>query len=77
MNRRGYVIVHVPEHPRAFGRGWVYEHRLAVESKCGRLLACEEQVHHLNHVKHDNNLDNLFVCTEEEHRKAHDLCYAV
>lgn len=76
-NRRGYVIIAVPEHPRNHRGGWVYEHKLVYERYLGRLLHKWETVHHISEVKHDNRLDNLFVCTFDEHRKAHDLCFSM
>ncbi|MCA1799861.1 MAG: HNH endonuclease [Actinobacteria bacterium] len=74
-NRRGYIIVFVPEHPRNHRGGWVYEHRLVAERRAGRVLGRNETVHHINEVKTDNREENLFVCSEQEHRKAHDLCF--
>jgi hypothetical protein len=61
----------VPEHPKAFCNGWVYEHRLMAERMLGRLLHFGETVHHINECKSDNRGVNLFVCTREEHDKAH------
>jgi hypothetical protein len=72
---RGYVRVFVPEHPKNFCNGWVYEHRLMAERALGRLLHCGETVHHINEQKHDNRLINLFVCWADEHTKAHDLAH--
>jgi HNH endonuclease len=68
----GYVLVFVPEHPKNFN-GWYYEHRLVYEHDIKRVLETWETVHHINQIKTDNRLCNLFVCTESEHRKAH-LC---
>jgi hypothetical protein len=76
IDRRGYVRVHAPEHPRAFGhQGWYYEHRLVAERMLGRLLYNGETVHHINEHKCDNREINLFVCTREEHDKAHQGVY--
>lgn len=47
------------------------EHRLVVERHKGRLLHRRETVHHINEQKTMNTLDNLFVCTQREHLKAH------
>jgi hypothetical protein len=69
--RSGYVLVWVPEHPSKFGEGWYYEHRLVYEREVGRVLETWETVHHINQIKTDNRLCNLFACTEKEHRKAH------
>lgn len=67
----GYVLVWVPEHPNCFGAGWYYEHRLIYERAIGRVLETWETVHHINQIKTDNRMVNLFLCTEKEHRKAH------
>lgn len=66
----GYVLVWVPEHPKNF-RGWYYEHRLVMERNIDRFLENWETVHHINEIKDDNRPCNLFVCTEDQHRKAH------
>jgi len=76
VDDNGYVRVQVPEHPRAFGRGWVYEHRLVAERRLGRLLKTYETVHHINEIKTDNSDKNLFACFRVEHDKAHRLTYA-
>lgn len=72
VDKRGYVRVRVPEHPRSFSGGWTYEHRLVMERAWGRVLKRGEQVHHINENKQDNREDNLFVCRSFEHQKAHD-----
>ena len=37
----------------------VYEHRYAMESHIGRSLTSEETVHHINHDRKDNRIENL------------------
>lgn len=68
--RNGYVVVWVPEHPRAF-RGWVYEHRLVVEATLGRVLETWEEVHHIDRRRAHNVRENLFLCSRYQHNKAH------
>lgn len=68
----GYVLVHIPHHPKSF-KGWYYEHRLVMERKYDRILEDWETVHHINGKKADNRACNLFVCTMEQHSKAHKL----
>jgi len=71
INESGYVLVKVPEHPRA-RKGWVYEHILVVEAEFG-LLNKWETVHHINEIKCDNTIDNLFVCDRSWHDRAHGM----
>lgn len=71
VDDNGYVRVKVPEHPRAFRGGWVYEHRLITERELGRLLEPYETVHHINEIKQDNSILNLFPCLRTEHDRAH------
>ena len=67
--KNGYVLIKVPEHPKAFG-GWYYEHRLVMEAEHGRVLETWEEVHHIYEDKTLNHSDNLFVCIRSEHQKA-------
>ena len=55
----GYIMRHVPEHPRARRRPYVFEHILVMEEVLGRHLLPDETVHHLNGVKDDNRPENL------------------
>lgn len=61
----------MPEHPRSFLGGWIYEHRLVAERSKQRLLSPEETVHHINEQKDFNQEENLFVCFVDEHDRAH------
>jgi hypothetical protein len=66
----GYTLIYIPEHPKSF-KGWYYEHRLVIEAELDRILQEWETIHHINENKSDNNLRNLFLCTREQHNKAH------
>lgn len=45
----------------------VFEHRFLKEQELGRKLSNNEVVHHINHDKLDNRLENLMVMTRREH----------
>jgi len=70
VDDKGYVRVLRPEHPKNI-RGYAYEHRLVMEKYLGRYLEGWETVHHINEIKQDNRLDNLFLCSHKEHSALH------
>lgn len=72
VNHYGYVLIRKPEHPRAYSMGgYVMEHRWLMEQHIGRYLTPDEHVHHLNHDRSDNRLENLMIVDPVEHAKYH------
>lgn len=69
IDNMGYVRIYEPGHPRATKSGWVFEHRVVVEQLIGRYLARDEQVHHINHIRHDNRIENLTRMSHSEHSR--------
>lgn len=67
----GYVIVHAPKHPRAHKDGYVFFHTVLMERAIGRYLYENEVVHHINHVRDDNRLENLQLMDKHEHMSMH------
>lgn len=67
----GYIKVYVPDHPRASSDGYVMKHTLVMERHIGRFLNEDEVVHHVNHVRDDNRLENLRLMTKREHQSLH------
>jgi len=70
IDDKGYVRVLRPDHPNE-NHGYVYEHRLVMEQFFGRILQVTESVHHVNELKLDNRLENLFLTTRSEHSALH------
>jgi hypothetical protein len=67
-----YKKIYMPSHPNAMSCGCVYEHRLIMEGIIGRYLMPEEQVHHQNGDKQDNDPSNLYLCSSQyEHSQEH------
>ena len=64
-HKAGYVMVRVPDHPRA-SLGYVFEHILVAEELIGRYLVEGESVHHINGVRDDNRPENLELWTRPQ-----------
>lgn len=70
IDDKGYVRVLDPEHPANI-KGYIYEHRAVMEKYLKRLLKSWESVHHINEIKSDNRLENLYLCSQSEHSAIH------
>ena len=57
----GYILIWDPEHPNANNDRCVREHILVMEKKLGRYLKEKEIVHHINGIKDDNRIKNLYL----------------
>ena len=51
--------------------GWMFEHRYFIEQHLGRKLDVSEAVHHKNHNRSDNRLENLEVMDHGAHTTMH------
>lgn len=82
VSRYGYIQVRSLEHPFRDGEGFVFEHRLIAEKYLlndensvtidgKRYLRPDYIVHHINHDRQDNRVENLAVMTKPEHSKMH------
>ena len=71
VDRGGYWYVCVPEHPRARASGHVALHTLLMEESLGRYLLPGEVVHHKDGMRKNNEMYNLQLMTEAEHKRHH------
>ena len=69
---RGYIFVYSPQHPHRNKHNTVYEHRLVMEKYMERYLDPKEVVHHIDHNKSNNSLNNLHLFSSKSiHLKYH------
>ena len=64
LNSSGYYLVKTPS-------GVIPEHRLIISEQLGRELESSEAIHHRNHIKTDNNVENLELMPVIEHNRLH------
>ena len=72
LKHQGYILIYSPNHPFCDRHGYSKEHRLILEKHLGRYLEPTEIVHHINHIRDDNRLENLMLLNSiKDHSKFH------
>jgi hypothetical protein len=67
----GYIRVLYREHPRADINGYIFKHILVYEKHYKCCIPKWGVVHHINHIKSDNRIENLQGMTKAEHTRHH------
>lgn len=75
VDDQGYIQVFAPDHPNARKSSRVPMHRMVMSEFLGRALRKNENVHHINGVKTDNELENLelWVTSQPKGQRPQDL----
>jgi hypothetical protein len=68
----GYYYLRSPNHPNAGSTERIAEHRWIMEKHLGRFLDRNEVVHHKDHNRSNNDIDNLELMTAKQHRAHHN-----
>lgn len=70
VDRDGYIRTWAPEHPWP-RKGYIMEHVRVMELKIGRRIKPTECVHHKDHDRQNNSIENLELMLRSEHSKHH------
>jgi hypothetical protein len=69
VSHAGYIEVYTPFHPRARKNGYVFKHILVMEKELGRYISIEEEIHHKDENKQNNDPSNLEIIDKVKHAK--------
>ena len=73
INSKGYRVILLAEDDFFFSmandRRWILEHRLIMAKHLGRCLHSWEIVHHKNHIRQDNRIENLQLQSDIGHKQ--------
>lgn len=68
-DRKGYVRIYLPQHPKSNSTGHVAEHVLVCEMVLGKYLPDGAVPHHIDEVKDNNIPTNFVICQDDNYHK--------
>jgi len=71
VSEDGYIRSYAPDHPWPRKSGYVFEHVRVMELQIGRRIALNEVVHHKDHNRQNNALENLELQLAGAHSRHH------
>jgi|26BtaG_2_1085354.scaffolds.fasta_scaffold00122_35 hypothetical protein len=70
----GYVLLFKPDHPHSDSTGYIKRARFLTSETLGRPLKEKEVTHHINGIKDDDRIENLYLFpSQSEHQRYHRL----
>lgn len=67
----GYKVIRVPDNTPNSYRGYMKEHRYVMQQHIGRPLRNNEDIHHIDRDKLNNDISNLIIISSSNHAKLH------
>ena len=70
----GYILIKIAD--GEWFKNWIQEHVHNIEQDIGRKLDLKKEcVHHIDGIKQNNELSNLFLTTQNYHKKLHQSIF--
>jgi len=74
----GYVLVKNYEHPNRNSHNDILEHILIMSTYLKRPMKNGEVIHHINFIRNDNNIKNLYLCkNRSDHFKINSSIFSL
>ena len=73
VDKDGYFRIYAPNHPWKRNKGIIQEHVRVMELHIGHRIEPDEIVHHEDHNRQNNNIENLRLMKRGEHSSLHRL----
>jgi len=71
IQKRGYIYIHKPEHPRVRSGNYIKRSHLVWEAANGRYLQPGEVIPHIDGSRDNDVIENLQLMTQSEHMSLH------